>query len=153
MPQLVKGGKYVFGWSRVSGNGAMVVPPEALSEYGYEPGTRLILMPGSVTSGGFSASTLELLESSPMGNRLADTPLADYASPEGAVVDANGKPLCGVTLHDGGVLNLSVETLGVYGVRPGDRVLAVRGSRLGIGFIVRGPIIVEARRHPEIKLY
>ena len=35
MPQLERGGKYVFGWSQVSENGVIVIPGEAVGEYGH----------------------------------------------------------------------------------------------------------------------
>ena len=38
MPQLVKGGKYVFGWSVIGEDGGVVIPGEAVLEYGFEPG-------------------------------------------------------------------------------------------------------------------
>ena len=31
MPQLVKGGKHVFGWSKVGNNGVIKIPPEVIS--------------------------------------------------------------------------------------------------------------------------
>jgi len=34
--------------------------------------------------------------------------------------------------------------------KPGDRLLAVRGSRLALGFVARGPIYKEATKHPEL---
>ena len=33
MPQLVKGGKYIFGWSKVGKEGKIKIPPEAYEEY------------------------------------------------------------------------------------------------------------------------
>jgi hypothetical protein len=36
MPQLVKGGKYVFGWSIVRENNMVKIPAEAFREYGYK---------------------------------------------------------------------------------------------------------------------
>jgi hypothetical protein len=38
-------------------------------------------------------------------------------------------------------------------VEPGDRLLAVRGSRYGLGFIARGPIYEEASKHPELEVF
>ena len=39
------------------------------------------------------------------------------------------------------------------GVKPGDRLLAVRGSRYGLGFVARGPIYEEAVKHPELEVF
>jgi hypothetical protein len=35
----------------------------------------------------------------------------------------------------------------------GDRLLVVRGSGLALGFLERGPIYEEARRHPDIETF
>ena len=53
MPQLVKGGKYVFGWSKVSDEGKIVTPSKAFIEYHFKAGEKIILLSGSKTSGGF----------------------------------------------------------------------------------------------------
>ena len=39
------------------------------------------------------------------------------------------------------------------GVKPGDRLLTVRGSRYGLGFVARGPIYKEALKHPELEVF
>ena len=39
------------------------------------------------------------------------------------------------------------------GVKPGDRLLAVRGSRYGLSFVARGPIYEEALKHPELEVF
>lgn len=53
MPQLVKGGKYVFGWSKVNDEGKIVIPSKAFIEYHFKAGEKIILLSGSRTSGGF----------------------------------------------------------------------------------------------------
>jgi len=53
MPQLVKGGKWVFGWTVVSSAGEVRIPPEAYAEYGFpsatgfQNGERLLVVRGS----------------------------------------------------------------------------------------------------------
>jgi hypothetical protein len=37
-------------------------------------------------------------------------------------------------------------------VRPGDRLVAVRGSRYALGFVARGPIYEVAVGHPELEV-
>lgn len=39
------------------------------------------------------------------------------------------------------------------GVRPGDRLLAVRGSGWALGFLTQGPIFDEALQHPELETF
>jgi hypothetical protein len=61
MPQLVKGGKWVFGWVIVGRHRELVIPSEAWEEYGCQPEEEAVFLPGSRTSGGFGLSTARLL--------------------------------------------------------------------------------------------
>jgi hypothetical protein len=53
MPQLVKGGKWVFGWVIVGSGGEITIPPEAYREYGFRAGDEVVFLQGSRRSGGF----------------------------------------------------------------------------------------------------
>ena len=64
----------------------------------------------------------------------------------GEAVDVSGRCFCWVNLESG-VIHVPPDVLRLYGVSVGDRVLGARGSGLGIGFLVTGPIIEEARKH------
>lgn len=66
MPQLAKGGKYVFGWSVIGDDGRVTLPDETLREYGLTPGENVLLMSGSVASGGFRVTCVALLERAPI---------------------------------------------------------------------------------------
>jgi bifunctional DNA-binding transcriptional regulator/antitoxin component of YhaV-PrlF toxin-antitoxin module len=145
MPQLVKGGKYAYGWSKVGTEGRIVIPPEAVDEYMFTDGP-VIVIPGSKRSGGFAVTTAERLKASQLSSMVDNTPLDDCSVPEGEIVIINGKRCCWVTLKEG-ALTVPAETLSQYGVSPGDVLLSVRGSGLALGFIVKGPIIEEARTH------
>ncbi len=61
MPQIARGGKNVFGWSKVGIDGKIVIPPEAIEEYSLNEDDRTILIPGSKTSGGFGLSSKRIL--------------------------------------------------------------------------------------------
>jgi len=60
MPQLTKGGKWVFGWGIVGQEGEIRIPPEAYSECGFQPGEPVIFILGSQRSGGFGVKTLAI---------------------------------------------------------------------------------------------
>jgi bifunctional DNA-binding transcriptional regulator/antitoxin component of YhaV-PrlF toxin-antitoxin module len=149
MPQIVKGGKYVYGWSKVSEKGEIVIPDEAVREYHLKD--TVILLPGSKRSGGFGLTTIELLKDSSLFTAIDATPLGNFSLTEGEILDVNGRPWCWVRLYKNRI-TVPLETLTVYGIHPGDSVLSVRGSRVAIGFVVRGPIVEEAQTHPEIVL-
>lgn len=127
MPQLAKGGKWVFGWCVVSTDGKIRVPPDASAEYGFQPGEDLILMRGSQTSGGFGLGRPVRLANSPLRSRFIG----------GAMMGADG------------CVTLPSETE----ISPGERLLVVRGSGLALGFLRHGPIYEEAQKHPQIENY
>jgi hypothetical protein len=153
MPQIAKGGKFIFGWSRVRETGEIVIPGTAFDEYGLKADAGVILISGSRTSGGFAITSRRLLEGSYLGVVMKAKPGPGvFRTLEGKTVEFKGRHYCQARL-DGNRFRLSVAALEAFGVAVGDRLLAVRGSGTGLGMIVRGPIIEAARNHPEIEEY
>jgi hypothetical protein len=131
MPRLVKGGKWTFGWVVVGPQREIVIPLEAWDEYGFQAGDRAIFTPGSRRSGGFGVSTSALM------------------------TEASGK-MGGAGLRVLGRSRFGDRQLVVspeVDVKPGDKLLAVRGSCYGLGFVARGPIYEEALKHPELEVF
>jgi len=127
MPQLAKGGKWVFGWVVVAPGGEMCLPPEADAEYGFQPGEIVFFMKGSQRSGGFGLGKSTVLSAAPiLPRKLA----------QGIVTAAR-------------TVNLPPEVV----IQPGERLLVVRGSGLALGFLQRGPIYEEALKHPELEIF
>jgi hypothetical protein len=129
MPQLVKGGKWVFGWVIVGPQRNIHIPPQAYDEYGFKTGDQVLFLRGSKRSGGFSIGRCETLEH-------AKTSLSQRAIGRGEVGEA-------------GQIVLPSEV----DVKPGDRLLAARGSGMALGFVHKGPIYEEALKHPEIEVF
>lgn len=153
MPQLIKGGKYVFGWSKVGNDGTIVIPPEAYAEYQFMDYKSGILIPGSKTSGGFGLTTKESLRNSHLASILESCPeLANFQGVEGEAIGCDGKTYGWIRFHENSIV-IPVNTLKRYGIASGDYVLSVRGSSLALGFLVRGRIVEEAKKHPEIERF
>jgi hypothetical protein len=129
MPQLVKGGKWVFGWVVVGEEGWIDVPPDAWDEYGYHVGDEIVFIQGSLTSGGFAVGRAD---------RLADSPLS-----------AGSRILARGSIRQ----EKRIDLPSAVGVQPGDRLLAARGSGLALGFLVKGRIVDEALKHPELEVF
>lgn len=127
MPQLVRGGKWAFGWVLVGPAREIVIPPEAWQEYSFQAGEEAIILAGSRTSGGFAISSARSLA-------------AFRAQTGGAALRelARGR-------FDNGWVVVPPQA----GARPRDRLLAVRGSDRGLGFVQRGPIYEEALRQAD----
>ncbi len=154
MPQLVKGGKFVFGLSRIGRNGSIVIPPAAMNEYGFKDGDRAILMSGSRKSGGFGLTRKEILEKSELSVLIRDLPgLRDFSLPEAETVRHRGRFFCWTVIADGGCINVPLKTLAGYGCTPGNLLVVGRGSYLSIAFIARGLIMEEALKHPELEIF
>jgi hypothetical protein len=129
MPQLAKGGKWVFGWVVVGAERAIPIPPEAWDEYSFQPGEDVIFVPGSRTSGGFGVGTARTLGD--LAGGLAGRALAR------GQFDAERR------------LALPPE----IDAQPGDRLLAARGSGRALGFLARGPIYRVAVDHPDVVVF
>jgi hypothetical protein len=150
----VKGGKHAYGWSEVSTTGKVAFPSEALVEYNLTPPCKVFLLSGSKRSGGFAVTTSSLLKNSVLLRPLDENPqLSSFQLPEGGTVTVAGKPYCWVTLNTDGCITVPLETLKQYGVNAGDRLLSVRGSCFALAFCVKGPIIEEAKKHPNLTLF
>ena len=111
-------------------------------------------MPGSNTSGGFIISRKSVIEKSRLSNILErNSDLAEFRIKEGKTINIGGKSMCWTTMRDNDQLLLTPDILEAYGVKLGDHLLAGRGSYIGLAMLVKGSIIEEARKHPEIAVF
>ena len=133
MPRLVKGGKWVYGWVVISAERKMPIPPEAWPEYGFRAGDQVLFLRGSRRSGGFGITTPERIADA-CGQLESDALIRGTRVLGQARLDRDGSVTLPPAIEAG----------------PGDRLLAVRGSRLALGFVAQGPIYEEAARHPEL---
>ncbi len=128
MPQLAKGGKWVFGWVLVGPGRQIRIPPAAFKEFGFQPGEAIIFTRGSRSSGGCGVGRREVISSNSV------MPLRGFAD--------------GVMGEEG-----LVVLPGELDVKPGERLLVVRGSRYALGLLRFGPIVDEARTHPDLEVF
>lgn len=131
MPRLVKGAKWVYGWVVVGPGGEIRIPPDAWREFGFQTGGEVVFTPGSRRSGGFGVSTAMLVDE--FSERL-----------EGGTLRVLARGQFGT-----GWVTVPPEV----GVEPGDRLLTVRGSRYGLGFVARGPIYAKAIKHSGLEIF
>lgn len=140
MPQLNKGGKFVFGICTLGEGLAVRLPPQALEEYGMEAEGRVVLMSGSKSTGGFVVSRLGLLLPSKLGHILKDLPaLADGSLAPGEVMPYKGRLYGAAPLAAGRVL-LTPGHLKAFGLSPGSRLLCIRSSDIAFTLGAKGPL-------------
>ncbi|NYT12636.1 MAG: hypothetical protein GKC03_08855 [Methanomassiliicoccales archaeon] len=154
MTRIARGGKHIFGWSRVREDGTFAVPQEAIEEYGLSPRERLIVVGGSRSSGGFSIIGSDRLERSPLREGLEKIHgILSGSIDEGSAVAEGDRCYSRTSLRENGTAFLRIETLLSFDIHPGDLLLVIRGSGLGPSFACRGPIVESARGHPEIRIF
>ena len=129
MPQLVKGGKWVFGWVIGGPRRELTIPPAAWDEYQFQVGDEVTFIPGSRRSGGFAVSHPRLLTR--------------------AVAPLQIRAIARSSIKEKGRVSVPVEVK----VQVGDQLLAVRGSGLALGFVAQGPIYQEAMAHAELETF
>ena len=152
MPQLVKGGKYVFGWVKIQKDFSLTIPNEAYSEYGFSPNEDGILMEGSKRSGGFGISSERLLKDTVIGKALFNESKSNFGKDEwNCIIRVKERTLWRVKINK--TIYLSIEILRFFRLNIGDKLLAARGSGLALGYITKGPIYIEAEKHPELAYY
>jgi len=154
MPQLVKGGKFVYGLSRINPDGIIVIPPVAMDEYGCREGDRVIGISGSRKSGGLGLTKKSLLEKSALNVFIRELPgLLNFTIPEGEIIASKGRLFCWTLVRSGGCVCIPLPALSGYGLEAGNLLVVARGSYLSIAFVARGPIFQEALRHPELEIF
>ena len=131
MPRLMKGAKWTYGWVVVGPEREITIPPEAWCEFGFQAGDEAVFTLGSRTSGGFAVSTPTLMAEA--SEKMGGAGLRELA---------RGR-------FEEGKVTVPPEV----GVEPGSRLLTVRGSRYGLGFLAQGPIYEETLKHSELEVF
>ena len=125
MPQMNKGGKFIFGKSLIRTDGTLRIPPQAMEEYHIADEGKVYLFTGSKITGGFCVTRKGLLHPSKLGHILDDTP-----------------PLLDYSMMD------------FLKVRPGMELLSIRSSDIAFTMGAKGPLLEKAENYDgEIPLF
>ena len=155
MPQLVKRGKYVFGWTSVNNNCSIRIPDEAYEEYKYTENDILILISGSRSSGGFSINRLTSVLNSKFGNNILQTLGYDdvtetFVTEHLETVRLANRLLCYTKMLKDRYFKLSETVIEKLDININDKLLGIRGSGVGVSFLSKGLIFNEALKHSSI---
>ena len=144
MPQMTKGGKYIFGWSKIGQNGELTFPTMAVKEYNLQEETYIYIVSGSKQTGGFSVMTEHLLSHSTLKNILEENPsLAERSLQEGELILYKERMYGWLSLN-GTNVNLPQSLMDSLGVNIGDKLLAIRSSNIAFTMGFRGSLIDKA---------
>ncbi|QRG87065.1 hypothetical protein [Bulleidia sp. zg-1006] len=154
MPQMTKGGKYIFGWSKIGENGELTFPTMAVKEYNLQEETYIYIISGSKQTGGFCVMTEPLLSHSKLKNILEENPsLADRSLREGVLISYKGRKYGWLALKDNSIY-LSTTLMKDLEIKVGDRLLSIRSSDITFTMGARGSLIDKANKYKgKIEMY
>ena len=145
MPQMNKGGKFVFGKSLVRDDLTVNIPEQAISEYDITSEKKVYLISGSKKTGGFIVTRKGLLYSSKIGNILKDNPdLCNYSLEEGKFIKYKGRLYCWIAISDSGAIQLTEDLMNILDISIGARLLAIRSSDIAFSMGAKGPLLEKA---------
>lgn len=108
MPQMNKGGKFIFGKSLIRTDGILQIPPQAIEEYHIADEGKIYLFTGSKITGGFCITRKNLLYPSKLGHILDDMPmLLHYSAQSGEFLKYKGRSYCWTAISQEGQILLA----------------------------------------------
>ena len=155
MPQMNKGGKFVFGESVIRPDGWVQLPLQAVDEYHIASEEKVYLFTGSKITGGFCVTRQGLLLPSKLGHILTETPaLLNYEIPAGTFAPYKGRAYCWTLISASGGIALTEEMLAFLHLQPGMRLLSIRSSDIAFTMGAKGPLLEKAAHFDgEIPLF
>ena len=151
MPQLNKGGKFVFGLSELHRDLTVVIPPKAFDEYRCQEDESLIIFTGSKSSGVFCVTCKRMLGQSELGKIFAANP--DLCKVESEWQAYKGRKYRAVKRHEN-VLRLKEADLQMLDIAKGDFLMCVRSSNIAFTFMHHGPLLERSKNYQgEIPSY
>lgn len=150
MPQLNKGGKYVFGWSIIRADGTIHFPTMALSEYNLTSEPEIIIFTGSKITGGFCVTNQKMLSSSKLKHIIDDLPglTREHSNSAGQFIQYKGRSYSWLPLSKEGTIQLPKQTLKFLNLKAGDRLMSIRSSDIAFTMGAKGPLIEKGINYP-----
>lgn len=145
MPQMNKGGKFIFGESVIHTNGLVHLPPQAIEEYRIAAEGKVYLFTGSKSTGGFCVTRQKLLLPSKLGHILTEMPeLLHYEVPAGTFLPYKGRAYCWIEISETGAIQLTEKMLNFLHLEHGLRLLYIRSSDIALTMGAKGPLLERA---------
>lgn len=155
MPQMNKGGKFIFGQSLICENGELQFPDQAAREYDIALEGKVYLFTGSKITGRFCATRKGLLLPSGLNRILTENPeLMTYSLRPGEFLRYKGRAYCWTTISNDAKIVLSDEMMNYLDIEPGRQLLSIRSSNIAFTMGAKGPLLEKAKNfNGEIPLF
>ena len=155
MPQMNKGGKFIFGKSLIHNDGTIQFPAQAIKEYCIVDEGKVYLFSGSRVTGGFCVTRKGLLYPSKLGHILEDIPqLLNYTTEPGEFIQYKGRKYCWTFISEKGEIILSHDMMKILNLKPEMKLLSIRSSNIAFTMGAKGPLLEKAENYNgEIPLF
>lgn len=155
MPQLTKGGKYIFGISTVKKDFSLQFPKQAVEEYKITADKKIIIFTGSKITGGFCVTNYSLLSMSKLQHILSANPaLQDCKIAAGEFVKYKGRSYAWLPVSTTGLIYMNREILDFLNIDVGSQLLSIRSSNIAFTMGAKGPLMDKANHYDgEIERY
>ena len=151
MPQIRKGGKFIFGWSIIKNDFSIQFPTEAINEYNICSEGKIFLITGSKTTGGFAVSKKTLMEKSIFSKLFFEyNDLQNYKTREGEFFQYKDRKYTWITISNDGKIFLNKNILNNLSLKINDKLLSIRSSNIAFMMGVKGPLINAANNYDGI---
>lgn len=148
MPQMNKGGKYIFGISVIREDGSIQFPTQVVEEYRIADEGKVYLFTGRKSTGGFCVTRRGLLLPSKLGKILEETPaLRDYTAKQGRFILYKGRSYCWTEITQSGRIILTAEMMNFLEIQPGMPLLSIRSSDIAFTMGAKGPLLEKAKNY------
>jgi hypothetical protein len=155
MPQITKGGKFIYGWSLINEDYSVYLPPQVVREYNINRSGKIILMSSSKITGGFCVSSKKLFLNSKLSSltsKLGD--VFDYRTEKEELIFYNDRFFTWTNIDEKGSIRLNKKTLDYLELKVSERLLVIRSSSLAFTLGAKGPIFERvAASKAEIKVF
>ena len=150
MPQMNKGGKFIFGKSLIREDGTIRFPDLAIREYDITAEGRIYLFTGSKSTGGFCVTRKGLLAPSKLGHILEALPeLRDYTEDAGRFRTYKGRAYAWSEIAADGTIILSGSMLAYLRLRENMKLLSIRSSDIAFTMGAFGLLYEESLKHDD----
>lgn len=148
MPQLNKGGKFVFGLSLIHDDLIVQFPTQALEEYRLLNDDKIIIFTGSKITGGFCVTTYSLLSTSKLSHILDECQqLKNRSFQQGTLITYKGRKYTWLTLKENGSIQLTPQLLKQLNLDVGNELLCIRSSDIAFTMGAKGPLLEKAHNY------
>lgn len=148
MPQMNKGGKFIFGKSLIKDDYSINFPIQAINEYNITQENKIIIFTGSKSTGSFCVTSKRLLEKSLLKNILIENPsLNNYELIEGDLIHYKGRYYTWISITKDGMIRLPFKTAKFLDIKPGNTLLSIRSSNIAFTMGAKGPLIEKSNNY------